>query len=219
MIVQRARQLAASIIGVALLCAGCSVDRGNYLQSTNGDVVVALPAGWDHIDAEAILSLSVERLPAQDHLVLSHWVAGFSAQSNADPGTLFSGTSAYVGGIVRSRHIVSPELDIEPLSVNALLSQMNDLALLPNGAELVTQRNQRARTFAGTVNGIETEFDFATATGTITARYVVAVDVLRGQLHSLFIGCSATCFDTYRADIDRIVDSFTIVAQAPPRAR
>jgi hypothetical protein len=204
-------RIGAVTVAVAAL-AGCG-QPGNYIADPNGDIVVAIPSGWQTIDGDAVLTLTAERAPVGDKLILSRWVAGFSAGNSDDAASLITGNSRVVGGVVRARYILSSEVqDLELITVSGLLGQMNDLALLPDGAELVARRGDRALTSDAAVNGLVTELEFNTADGAVKVRYLVAVDVVRGQLYSLVVGCSAACYDANVDTIDAIAESFTIVA-------
>jgi hypothetical protein len=216
------RRLAAAVMGAcgALgVLAGCGIERHQYLGDSRSGLIVQIPDEWSIIEAEDVLDVPVGRTPDSDNVVVSRWLYGFSASSSASAETLFSGAANQPGGVVRSRYLLQHEL-LDKISVAALLDQVNDLALLPNGTTVTGRSGDGGVVTESGANGVTTVLSAQTPTGTIKVRYVAVVDVVRGQVNTLVIGCSSECYDANEALVEQIAGSFTVMpVQTPPARR
>lgn len=217
----RSRILLGAAIAVATL-AGCgAAPRYQYLTDGFSGTIVQIPAAWTVVNGEAILAVTAQRVPDADNAVLSRYIEGFSAADNLDPAQLLAATNAVPSGYVRSRYLLTSELQhgmASNLSVRDLLDQLNDLSVLPADATITVVRSFGVVTDSG-ANGVGYELRLEYGDGGVaTVSYVVVGDVARGVVNTLVIGCSAGCYETERAAIERVVDSFTVVdGQVRPR--
>jgi hypothetical protein len=211
-----ARRGVAGLAALALggLATGCGgAPQYRYLSDSRSGIVVQLPQTWVDIDGADVLAVTADRIPEADNALVSHWVAGFAARSGVDPGTIFTPTQDQPGGFVRSRYLLNSELfDGGPtrLSVQVLLNQLNDLAMLPPGGNVTERQSFGVITDSG-ANGVRYDLTLTFPDGAIRLQYIAVADIERQFVDTLVIGCSTACYEANRDQIERVVSTFTVI--------
>jgi len=213
------RPLKVLLAGMTLWLGACGYTQEyQYLSDKTSGVIVQIPSEWSVLEGDKILAVTAQRLPETDNAVMSRWLYGFSADSNARAENLLSPTAGKPGGIVRSRYLLQGEVALpEGLAVRTLLGQLNDMALIEGGGLTETGRSAFGVITESGINGVGHTVELSSTEGPMTVRYIVTVDPRAGQVNTFLIGCSKTCFDEYSTDIDRVSSSFTVVDPATLR--
>lgn len=218
----RRRIVHAGIIVLALILGtGCIPGpEHQYLRDTTSGATLQLPLEWVVLDGGEVLAVAAERVPEFDNAAVSRWIHGFTAGQDVRAADLLTPTAGVPGGVIRSRYLLNSEVVHGPasnISVRALLDQLNDLAMIQPGPEIVDRRSEGV-TMAG-ANGVSYELTLRYPSGDLKLRYVAVADVARGFVTTLLVGCTASCYAAYQDEIAQIVESFTVVElqKAPQR--
>jgi len=207
-------RLVGLVTVVTMVATGCSAPSYRYLGDKTSGVIVQIPKSWKVIESSEMLAVTANRVPQADTAVLSRWLYGFSADKTAVGETvlLLGGTTP--SGMVRSRYFLNSEIDGKGWSVTNLLNALNDMAILPGGGNISSRQGGGVYTDSG-INGVRYTLEITYPDGKMTVQYVVAVDILHGQMNTLIIGCSSACYSTWSAEINRVADSFTVMPPKP----
>jgi hypothetical protein len=207
-------RLFGCIAVLAMIGSGCSAPSNQYLGDKTSGVIVQIPKTWKVIESSEMLAVTANRVPQADTAALSRWLYGFSADETAVGETVLQLGGTTPSGMVRSRYFLNSEIDGKGWTVTNLLNALNDMAILPGGGNISSRQGGGVYTDSG-INGVRYTLEITYPDGKMTIQYVVAVDILHGQLNTLIIGCSSECYSTWSAEINRVADSFTVMPPKP----
>ena len=207
-----------TLVAAALVCvpalAACSSPTYRFIGNDEHDVVLRVPAGWDHISVNEAM-----RATGQKATATQGWLAFYDGA--AKPSARHA-TAAYTEGpmlMARSvdiseenrdavtddvlRDIIYPVTDAgraqEQLTAAASGQTLPDFTLLKD----VTLSSDTER-------GVHVLFSYTTAGHTEVYDQVAVTDPKRTRIHLALVHCSQTCFTDRSTEIDQVVSSLTV---------
>lgn len=212
---RKLRVFSALTAAVIFMSSCTGVQEYHYLTDNVSGTILQVPKEWKILEGRELLKVVVDRLPEADTALLSRWLYGFSAEQGATGATLLAPTAAKPGGYVRSRYITPAELNdgVKSMSAKRLLELMNDMAILPASGEIISKAGFGVSTLSG-VSGFGYDLVLRFQDGEMRVRYIAVVDPRVGQIDTLLIGCSTSCYTTYEKEITAVSESFTVVDPA-----
>jgi hypothetical protein len=210
----RARAAAAVLGAVMLLLAACGDSQYRYISSSEAKTYLRVPSDWTVFDEDQVLGAPKDLSPQAARAVRARqWVVAFdsSPKPNLDhieiPGEHPAGLA---------RVVVLDDEAKDNVSLKLLRAQVFD-GTDPVEAELAGDPNVEVLsntdvTRPGGLRGTHLVVNLRGATGQeyVTTNYLALVDNETRTLYLLYIGCRASCYEQHQAEIDRIVDSWTV---------
>lgn len=188
--------LAAAVAAGAL--AGCSATY-TYLTSRSSQSYLAVPHAWKVYDQKAILAAtgSASTFP---------YLVFFDANRHPSLKDTLSPTPE-PWGVLRIRDLSSSEQ--ATFSFDSLDNELIQLDQLAQAGQAQVLGSSTLLTH-GTYRGVRQEVALQDGTQTILAEEAGYVNRATTKAWALLVGCSATCFHTNLAVIDRVVQSWTV---------
>ncbi|MEU8006728.1 hypothetical protein AB0B66_36695 [Catellatospora sp. NPDC049111] len=211
--------LAALLTTAALVLGGCGAPEFEYVKNADDGVYFKVPHGWQRIEHEAMDWMlsgedpdSVAAAARRERI----WSVGYDASIVPQALHLFLGTGdePFVYAMVRRLS----ENEINAVSLNGardLLLPVTDSARADNaqnpvfqGFELVSDEILPTE---GTVRGVRSIFNYSPGGGGLqTFDQTVYVDDAGRRLYQFIVRCSASCYRARAAELDALVQSFTV---------
>jgi hypothetical protein len=210
----RVRALVASVGALVVLLGACGESRYRYITSSENKSYLKVPSGWKVFNEDEVVAhddtLSPQQATAQKS---RQWVVAFDgaprpALDHIDiPGV-------HPAGLVRVLALDDQAHD--NVSLKLLRAQVFNgtdpveaqLGGDPN-VEVITNEDV---TRPGGLRGTHLVVNLRGASGQeyVTTNYLALVDNATRRLYLLFVGCRASCYESNKAQIEGIVNSWTV---------
>ncbi|GAA1390034.1 hypothetical protein [Catellatospora chokoriensis] len=211
--------LVALLTTVALALGGCGAPEFDYVKNADDGVYFKVPHGWQRIEHEAMDVMlsgedpdSVAAAARRERI----WSVGYDASVVPQPLHLFLGTGdqPFVYAMVRRLS----ENEINAVSLNGardLLLPVTDSARADNAQSAVFQGfelvSDEILPSDGSVRGVRSVFNYSPGGGSLqTFDQTVYVDDAGRRLYQFILRCSASCYRERAAELDVVVQSFTV---------
>lgn len=211
--------LAALLTAVALVLGGCGAPEFDYVKNADDGVYFKVPHGWQRIEHEAMDWMlsgedpdSVAAAARRERI----WSVGYDASVVPQPLHLFLGTGDQPFVYAMVRRLSENELNAVSLNgARDLLLPVTESARAENaqnavfqGFELVSDEILPAE---GSVRGVRSVFNYSPGGGSLqTFDQTVYVDDAGRRLYQFILRCSASCYRERAAELDVLVQSFTV---------
>ena len=210
----RARAVAAVLGAGVLLLAACGESKYRYITSSEAKTYLRVPNDWRVFDEDEVLGRGSGLSPQTARALRARqWVVAFDS---APKPTLahIDIPGEHPAGLARV--LVLDDEAKDNVSLKVLRAQVFD-GTDPVEAELTGDPNVEVLsnedvTRPGGLRGTHLVVNLRGATGQeyVTTNYLALVDNETRTLYLLFIGCRASCYEQHQAEIEQIVDSWTV---------
>lgn len=217
----RGRSTLAALLltAVTAVSGGCGAPEFEYVKNADDGVYFKVPNGWQrltHEEMDGLLSGEDPESAAAAARRERIWSVAYDGDDSAQPLHLFLGLGDEPFVYVMVRRL--SEAEVNAVSLNGardLLFPITPQAREDNaqnpifqGFELISDEVLAAESG---VRGARTVFNYSPGGGALqTFVQTVYVDDVGGRLYQFILRCSATCYRLRAADLDAVVQSFTV---------
>jgi hypothetical protein len=202
--------LLAVVVGLAaVLLTGCLAGNYQYVKSSSDRTYFKVPKEWKLFDENALLAGAKRELSNEefDALKTSRWMVAFDGSPTPALRHVQNLARAHPTGQAWVRQLSSDESDtISTQSLRNIAVDV-DQALQQNAAQM-TQYEPVNRD--GGFRGIRMTVRFALESGSVTMNQVALLNAAATKVYVLIVACSSTCYQTYRGQIEDVMDSWTV---------
>jgi hypothetical protein len=206
---RRLLPVAALAAVAALALAACGTDY-HYVKNSDEVVYLKVPNDWKIYDEEQYFRATLdEPSPAQlDALRENEWATAFDSDPNPNPRNLNALDSRHPHGFARVHDIGIDEHDTFSMqSARNLVAPVDEL--IDAGAAQVLDADEFS--LDGGFRGSHIVVNLGLEKGGYTTLdQTVVVDADTTKLYILAIGCSDTCYEKHKGEIESLVDSWTV---------
>ena len=210
----RARAVAAVLGAGMVVLAACGESSYRYITSSESETYLRVPNDWRVFDEDEVLGTGSDLSPQAARALRSRqWVVAFdSAPRPALAHIEIPGE--HPAGLARV--LALDEEAQDNVSLKLLRAQVFN-GTDPVEAQLTGDPNVEVLsnediTRPGGLRGTHLVVNLRGATGQeyVTTNYLALVDNETRTLYLLYIGCRASCYEQHEAEIERIVESWTV---------
>ena len=206
--------LGAAVVLFAAVAGGCGEGRYRYISSSADKTYLRVPSDWRVFHEDEVLRADDTLSPQQARAVKAQqWVVAFDAAPEP----------ALAHVTVPGRHPAGwvkvfplDDQSHDNVSLKALRAHLFD-GVDPLEAELSGDGNVEVLahddlTRPGGLRGTHLVVNLRGAKGQeyVTTTYLALTDNATRRLYLLYIGCRASCYEQHKAEIEGIVDSWTV---------
>ena len=181
----------AGLLAAAFVLAGCApapIDASFHGSDVVGGWTRS-PGGWGSANLQS---------PDANRRILGFWAPG------GDPAKVL-GATAIVSGFLQRHTIPEPtEASLEAAVLDAVFPDLDDA--LSKGARML---EKEPVTIDG-LPGYRLVLDVNTADGVATVVQLSVVNKLEGDIHSIALGCSQSCFSANSETIESVLDAWKV---------
>jgi hypothetical protein len=206
--------LGAGVVLFAAVAGGCGEGRYRYITSSAEKTYLRVPSDWRVFHEDEVLghdeTISPQQAAAQK---ARQWVVAFdSAPKPAVDHISIPGR--HPAGLMRV--LTLDDQSHDNVSLKALRAHLFDgvdpLEAEQSGDPNVEVLSHEDLTRPGGLRGTHLVVNLRGATGQeyVTTNYLALTDNATRRLYLLYIGCRASCYEQHKAEIEGIVDSWTV---------
>lgn len=199
---------------VALVACGGTAPDYQFVANTDRSMVVKLPAGWTALDASKIRGAAA----TSDRWFAYYDAARKPSDAHADVGAPADSLSAPVVQMLTvklpagtAQQLTEDDLKdmllptsrkgVLRLAIQAQINVDPDIGFLPLEEQQIENK---------LATGIRLTYAYNFGNGVTFREKVVLVDRKGSHLYAIEAACSETCFNDHKAQIDSVLDSFTV---------
>lgn len=198
----RAPTVAAAVLAAAALALSACAPTYTYLTSSSSQSYLAVPHSWKVFDQKSILSSTGSGSAGGSFAYLAFF------DDNKRPSLKDSlAATPKPWGVLRIRDLSSQEQS--SYSFDSLTNELIQLDQMTQSGQAQVVGNATVLTH-GQYRGIRQEIAIAVGHKTLLAEEEGYVNSGTTKAWALLVGCSATCFNQNHAEINRIVQSWTV---------
>src|SRR5262245_30568317 len=203
-------------VGLAVLAVSCSSSGYTYVSSSDRKAFFKVPTNWKFFDKRDILVASGQSLSAETNRQLP-WLIAFDSDPKPSLDHVLALEKAPSYPVVEARiQKLTPQLR-DQLSLGGIRNVIYpiDQLLSVNAAEILAYKDV---VLPGGLHGNQVTYDVIPngATGVASGGSVIrvnqtaVVDASTNTLYIFLIRCESHCFQSNRALINQIADSWTV---------
>jgi hypothetical protein len=202
----------ALVIVLVLALAGCAEPTYTYVANTTQNAYFKVPRAWKPVDS-TVLQKAINNGVVKK----SRWTVGFDASADPTPehvfGTLTSEPFVYATAYNVSS-TMSNEMSYDSLRDSFLPVTSQARAVVAQEGFPLTGFRLLATTLLAPgqgVHGVRQIFDYTFPDGVVvTFDQIAETNATQTQLYMLVVHCTAACYLHNRAEIDTVMNSFTV---------
>ncbi len=183
------RALTAGLLALTLTACAPAVLDATYVGDSKTGAYTKIPADWETLTIRNDGPFAVR----------GFWEPGSTQADLLAPGNKVTGV------LVRRAPMTDEEGDLSVLSRSIAFNL--DVAVESKAARILEPATE---VNLGDLFSERIVYEIDTPKGTVKVLQVHAVDSLKGQVYGIAIGCSTTCYDANRSEINRIVYEFEV---------
>lgn len=212
-VLRRSRALIVTVTTLAVVAAACSGGGFHYVKSSEDRTYFKVPSGWTLFDEHDILDrLGADLTESQKATELDQtWRVAFDASPKPSLRHLGAAKANHPSGLAVVRKLTFDVAD--SMSNSALRNYFFevDSALQEETGELLEYEELK---LDGGFRGIHLVATLTTTDGrALTIDQTLLLDQGTTKVYGLLVTCSNVCYDKHRADIEKVVDSWTVRAK------